>query len=76
MTGFGSPRVILSKPHETATDKSTKVADRVLGNSGLAQLTKTSLRSTMYKRECAAYKKKKAQEAIEQETPAMVFLKN
>lgn len=50
MNGFKSHFVSLSKPHETASDRSAKLADRVLGNSGLAALAKQSLKSTMYKR--------------------------
>jgi hypothetical protein len=39
-----------SKPHQTANDLAAQNAGKVLESSGLHQLAKKSLRSTMYKR--------------------------
>ena len=39
-----------SKPHQTANDLAAQNAGKVLKTSGLHQLVKKSLRSTMYKR--------------------------
>jgi|TARA_Y100001960_G_C14590521_1_gene785398 hypothetical protein len=71
MNGFKSQGVSLSKPHETATDRSTKVANQVLSKSGLAGLAKQSLKSKMYKRVCAAQKNNELETS---ENQSLVFI--